>query len=71
MPLLSALVAGAIGMLKLGNYRKTRILAAGRTAATLDNLLRVTKVAELFGGSVYPDRKSALGAPGLEKAAIV
>ena len=59
--LLGALVVGAAAMDKLGTGRKTRILAAGRTAATLDRALRLARLESLFGGRIHSDLESALG----------
>ncbi len=59
--LLGALVAGAAAMRKLGAERQTRILARGRTAETLERVIRLAKINSLFGGRTYPALESALG----------
>jgi hypothetical protein len=58
--LLGALVAGAVSMRELGTERETRILAVGRTAATLDRILPIARLESVFGGRTYSDLESAL-----------
>ena len=58
--LVGALVTGAAVMRKLGAERQTRILAAGRTAATLERVLPLMRMESLFGGRIHADLESAL-----------
>lgn len=58
--LIGGLVAGAVAMRGLGGGRKTGIIAAGRTAAKLDRILTIGKIAPIFGGRTYSDLETAL-----------
>jgi len=57
-----ALVSGGLAMRKLGGGRKTRVLAKGRTAASLRKWIRVARLGELIGEEPYSAIESALGA---------
>jgi hypothetical protein len=57
--LLGPIVAGTLAMQKLGGGRKWGIVAAGRTAASLDKSIRICKLESIFGGT-HSDLESAL-----------
>ena len=57
--LLGPILAGAVAMQKLGGGRKTGIVAAGRTAASVDKILSISKLESIFGRT-HSDLESAL-----------
>jgi hypothetical protein len=58
--LIGGLVSGVVAMQKLGRDRRTGLVATGRTAAELDRILPLIKLAPMFGGRTFADLDSAL-----------
>jgi hypothetical protein len=64
--LLHFIAAATSATYKIGPGGRTRVLAIGRTATKLNEVLQIAQLASVLGGGVFPDLDVALEIAGPE-----